>query len=451
MTDVCVTAGARDRLEGADLQQHAVIAAGAWLRKGVWAIADKGLVNGSNFAVNIALARWLLPQDYGAFALASTIFLLLGSGHTALLTDPMLVFGAGTYRDRSPAYLAVLLQGHWAFTAAASVVLFAAALGVKLAGHNALSSALVAFGFASPFILLHWLLRQTCYMRLDAHQAAYAGISYTLTVIMGAGVLYHGDWLSPATGIALMGVASLAAALQMFASLRRQRPHAQERQLFHDIVADHWRYGRWSLGSYALAWIEQSTYYLLLPVWGGLGAAGSLKAIVNLTQPITHTYGALSFVLVPALVGAGQGTAFSRIARRALGLLALGAFLYWMFLGVGHRAVVHWLYNGQYDADAGLLWIVAAIPIVYAGEIVLGSVLRSRERPRDAFLAYMLSAGSALTLGAALVAALGLRGAAVGLLCSSIATVGMMAWLLRRDSWTLTRVSGNEDGRWRRV
>ena len=432
VVDLRSRAGGRETREPPDSHQLRLFGWRSWFGMGAWAIADKGLVNGSNFMISVALARWLSPQDYGAFTLAFAIFLLLGSGHTALFTDPMLVFGAGTYRERSPAYLGVLLRGHWAFTAAASLIFFAAAIAVMLAGHSVLANALVALAFASPLILLHWLLRQACYMRLDARQAACAGASYMMCVVLGTYLLHHRGWLSPATAISLMGLASLASALGMFISLGMRRPHAREPQLFHDVVADHWCYGRWSLGTYALSWIQQGIYYLLLPAWGGLGAVAALKAIVNLTMPIMHTYGALSCVLVPALVGAREGAAGSRIARSAFGLLSVGALLYWVFLGLFHRSLVHWLYNGQYDAYAGLLWVVSAIPILYAGEIVLGSVLRSRERPHHVFWANMLSAITALTVGAAFVFSFGLHGAVVGLLCSSIATVGTMALVLRR-------------------
>ncbi len=112
--------------------------------------------------------------------------------------------------------------------------------------------------------------------------------------------------------------------------------------------------------------------------------------------------------------------------------MSVGALLYWVFLGLFHRSVIHWLYNGQYDAYAGLLWVVSAIPILYAGEIVLGSVLRSRERPHHVFWANMLSAITTLTVGAACVFAFGLHGAVVGLFCSSIATMATMALVLRR-------------------
>ncbi|MDR7400087.1 MAG: hypothetical protein QN144_12370, partial [Armatimonadota bacterium] len=69
-----------------------------WASRGLWAVADQGLFSGANFVVNVLLARWLSPAEYGAFAVALSIFYLLAGFHSAVLTEPMMVFGAGRYR-----------------------------------------------------------------------------------------------------------------------------------------------------------------------------------------------------------------------------------------------------------------------------------------------------------------------------------------------------------------
>jgi len=64
-----------------------------WAKQGIWAIIDQALFSGANFIVNILLARWLSQEQYGAFAVALSIFYLLAGFHTAVLTEPMMVFG----------------------------------------------------------------------------------------------------------------------------------------------------------------------------------------------------------------------------------------------------------------------------------------------------------------------------------------------------------------------
>ena len=72
-----------------------------WVKKGSFAILDQALFSGANFLINILLARWLPPEDYGAFAVALSIYYLLLNLHTAVSTESMMVFGAGKYRGFS--------------------------------------------------------------------------------------------------------------------------------------------------------------------------------------------------------------------------------------------------------------------------------------------------------------------------------------------------------------
>src|SRR5436190_14674870 len=124
----------------------------AWLRRllgnGFWAIADQGFFAGSNFILNIVLARWLSPNQYGAFGVAFSIFLLVGTLHSALLTEPMTVFAPGKFRERLEKYLGICLYGHVAFAALCCVLLMIAAGIVRLLGSAEVASALVGLAAA---------------------------------------------------------------------------------------------------------------------------------------------------------------------------------------------------------------------------------------------------------------------------------------------------------------
>ena len=98
-----------------------------WVGKGSFALLDQGLFAGANFIVNILLARWLTPGEYGAFAVAFSVFLLLGVFHTAIFTEPMMVFGPGKYREGLPEYFGILLRGHFALMLPGAALLTAVA------------------------------------------------------------------------------------------------------------------------------------------------------------------------------------------------------------------------------------------------------------------------------------------------------------------------------------
>jgi O-antigen/teichoic acid export membrane protein len=156
-----------------------------WLGKGFWAVADQGLFAASNFVLSVLLARWLSPQDYGAFAAAFAVFLFVGTLHTGLLTEPMLVFGSGRYKERLSEYLGTLLYGHAVFGLLSGCALLLASLGVALLGLRGLSTVILALAFTGPFILVLWLMRRASYARLQPRLATLGGALYMVLMLVG--------------------------------------------------------------------------------------------------------------------------------------------------------------------------------------------------------------------------------------------------------------------------
>jgi O-antigen/teichoic acid export membrane protein len=405
------------------------------LTKGFWAVVDQGLFATSNFALNIFLARWLTPYEYGAFGVAFAVFLLIGNLHQATLLEPMLVFGSGRYKGRLPEYLGSLVYGHLAFAALGSLALLLASLGLALWGSRALSVVMLALALAGPFILLLWLMRRACYARLEPHLAASGGAWYMVLMLAGAFGLYWSEWLSAASALGVMGISSLAVSLWLAVRLQVKRPPLWGGELVRDSFANHWRYGRWSMANQALNWVPLNISYLILPIWGGLAAGASFKALMNLVMPMMQGTWALSFLLLPILVQARdeEGRAgFESKIRSALILFMLGPVLYWLLLGLLHHPLVFWLYGGQYIEDAGLLWLLGLSPVFAAAKLIIGHSLRALERPDWLLLAYAVSATVALTLGTGLVYVWGIAGAGMGLLISQGITAVLAMIFYRR-------------------
>lgn len=421
-----------------------------WADRGAWAIADQGLFASSNFVLNLLLARWLAPAEYGAFALAFAVFLLLSGLHFAFISDPMLVFGASRYHAAPERYLRELLRGHWLFCGAQSLLLAAAGGVLVLARAPLVGRAFLALAAASPFVLLCWLLRRACYVRLRTSWAALAGGLYAALMVPGLYLLYRAGALSVASALAVTGMASLAASAWLAARLGVRldgltaRDGATRSAAAGDVEAGeahvrradvrraHWEYGRWAAGSSALLWTTWGVSTIVVPAWGGLAAAGTLKALANTVLPISHAQASVAAVLVPALVAARRAGNFQHVLRRAAATFALGCVLYWLALGALHRPLVHALYGGRYDAASHLLWLFGAIPLVGGMGDVLGSAVRALERPDLLFRAQVGAAAVALTAGVWCVARWGVAGAALAEAGSTVLAVALLARYLRR-------------------
>ena len=126
-----------------------------WVGKGGLAVLDQGLISGSNFVISILLARWLIPEQYGAYAVALGINVLLFTVYQSLLLEPMSVFGGSSYRECLRGYLGSLFWIH-----------IAASLGIFAAfGASALVARIVAPASVLPAALLGVTrpLRSSCF------------------------------------------------------------------------------------------------------------------------------------------------------------------------------------------------------------------------------------------------------------------------------------------------
>jgi O-antigen/teichoic acid export membrane protein len=415
----------------------------AWT--GACAVMDQGLFAASNFAINVALARWLAPDAYGAFTTAYATFLILATVHTAVLAEPLIIFGAKKYRDTLPSYFAVLQRAHWLLTGLLSALLAAFGAVLTLTNQGELGRAFFALAIATPLILLQWLTRRASYVRIGPHLAVSGGALY-MTVLAGAGyLLVRYGWMSSVTALLLMGGGSAISALWIRYALGMGRPHPDP-ALRRSVVEDHWTYGRWAIGTGFLGALMLNIYYIVMPAARGLESAATLRALSNFVLPAMQAFYALAVPAVPALVRVRHLPQVGQTLRRLMWLYGVGAFVYWLAIGLAHRPLVHWLYGDKYLADSGLLWLLALLPFTSAGVSVFESGLRALERSADICRAYVLAVVVSIVVGVPAAIVGDTLGAVVGLLISSTVAIVALGSMLRSRLRALTGAGGG-DGR----
>lgn len=401
-----------------------------WFRRGTAAIADQGLFAVGNFLLNIMLARWLASADYGAFAVAFSVFLLIGTMHTALLTEPMLVYGSAKHSDRFSDYVLSLMRLHWVGTAVGACVLGVAAGVSFLLGERSLATCLLAFAIAGPIILLTWLARRACYVKLRPELAAVGGAAYLTTMLLLLIALRLTGWESPVTAVIAMGMAGLVALVVLLPLLGVSPTRIAGGPVLENVLRDHFDYGRWALGTALLGWVPSNLFVLVLPLNGGLEASGAFRALLNLLIPMMQATSALGILALPALVrvwSARPGD-YARIVGRLSSLFVVCAALYGVIVYGFRIPLIELLYGGRYLNHAPTLSVLAAVPSLAGLAAVLGSALRAVERPELVFRAYLLPTLAAATVGVFLVWVSGVHGAGLGwLLVYSLGAISL-AW-----------------------
>jgi O-antigen/teichoic acid export membrane protein len=325
-----------------------------WASKGIAAVIDQALFSGSNFVVNILLARWLSPEEYGAFAVALSVFYLLAGFHTAVLTEPMMVFGARKYKKSFRNYLGMLLYGHWGLSGGIALLLSGVAVVMAGQGLGAMSRVLWGLAIASPLLLLLWLIRRGCYAQTRPEWAAVgSGVNLAL-VLAGLFLLLHVRLLSSLSGLVLLGVAAGVASLAiMLSHLRPCFWGFTKNPTLVMVLSDHWSYGRWIILEGIAYSISAQLWLVLVPLFLGLHASAALAAIWNLYRPISLFIQTIGLILLPTFAnwiseGIRENDFQARVLKLAI-LFACAAGIYGFILTIVAEPLLHLLYKGKYD------------------------------------------------------------------------------------------------------
>jgi O-antigen/teichoic acid export membrane protein len=405
---------------------------------GSLAVLGQGLFAGSNFMLNILLARWLTPEQYGAFALAYTGFLLFLTLYSACIYEPFIVFGSGRYAGRFREYFDLLARGNVLVLAIFSCLMLTSSFAFGRFFANGVEHDFVALSLAAPFLLATWLGRAGFYALMKPGAAAWGGAFYFFALLATAVALRQCGRLSGSTGFFAMGLAGLVSDVFLFHRLGfRWRGVSGNLRLKH-VWSDHWSYGRWAVASALVSWFPQNFYYALLPAKTGLEGVAALRALTNLINPVLQTLAALAAVLIPVLVRYHQqgGIAKVRKTMRMLTFLLIpGSTAYLLVLWLGRSLFFQFLYAGKYeDYKTWPLLLTALVPIAVAISIIAGSALRAMEKPELIFWSYAASTVSAIAFGLPLTLHSGVLGATGALLISSAVAAVATVWFFLRST-----------------
>lgn len=413
----------------ADLVASGGLSWSTWLGKGGWALADQVLFAGANFLLHILLARWLAPDDYGAFTLAYSMLFLASAFHSALLTEPMVVFGASKYEGDFPRYLGFILQDHAVLSITMGAIFFASGLLLAWLGVSQGARALFALAPSVPLVLLFWLLRRALYVRVQPHWGATGSLVYFVVLLGTAWTAHAKGWLAAPGALTLMGVSSLTGSIWMFFLLRPQWTPSARPAWTRAMRRECWQYGRWAIGVGLVMWCTNNVHYLVLPWSQGFDQVAGFRALFNLLSPFQHVTLALGSLLLPVMarqskaVGSGGLKLF---AGRFLLAAAPVGFVYALVIAAFHGPLLDALYGGKYEQYGHLLWLGVPLPVLWVTLSSLSNALRAMNRPDNIFRAYLLSCAVVLTVSVPLTILLGISGSLAGWSASLATTAVFM-------------------------
>jgi O-antigen/teichoic acid export membrane protein len=309
----------------------------------LWLIADQGVFASASFIVNILFARWLLPVDYGMFAVAFSGYLLLTVFHFGAILEPLLVQSNRVEAYRLRAYIVTLIKAHVILIAAMSML---AGLGLGVAcllGAPMFGWAILAVSIGGSFMVTLLTARRLCLVFLSPRVSACIGILYMVGVVTTTYLVHAAGPVSWFDLWLIMGGWSLLGSAAIFLLLYGTLGGSTSYSL-GELCRFQWHYARYGLAASVCSWVRFDGVLLLLAHFAGLEAIAETRAMLNVGSPIVQVHLALhSSWLVE----------FGRDRRRAtlwktviVYCIALGLMVVVMF--VIARPLMQLVYSGRY-------------------------------------------------------------------------------------------------------
>ena len=253
----------------------------AWASKGVMALTDQGLIATANFLVALLLARQVSQAEYGAYALAFEVFLLMVVVYSAFILEPMSVFGPSVYKNCLREYMKTILGLHvWVTLVTFAIVGGAAAFAFLAKGNKPVAMALLGVAVAGPCVLFFWVVRRTYYLNLMPGPAAVGALIYSSVLLSALFVCYREHWLSSMTVFLIMSMAALVTGPTLLVRLNKRLSSGTDSPARSDVIQRHWKYGRWALLSATATWGTGAIFYFSVSSFHGLATTGELKAVL---------------------------------------------------------------------------------------------------------------------------------------------------------------------------
>jgi O-antigen/teichoic acid export membrane protein len=414
-----------------------------WGLKGGMAILDQGVFSGSNFILNILLARWLLPEEYGAFSISFTIYLFLTGFYIALVLEPASVLGPSHYADDLGSYLNRLFKLHFILCFFLSILMLGAALVLLVArvGGVLFAFALLGNGASLTFTLFLWFVRRLFYILLRPEFALIGSVVFSVMSIGGvyASYLLHG--ISVFGVFVITGFASVVGAVFSLWIGRGYFAHAEDPKItWMETLSEQWRFGKWrTLGSFlAITFGQMQTFFVAGIL--GLPAVGALRALQNFVLPMIQLETAIESLGLSSVSSEYAVRNFRAIRAKsfliALSLLSISS-LYLLLLFRFARPLQNLLFFDKYSDYVGLVPILGLLPIFLALAMGFTLPLLSIGRSKYYLIVYAVNAPISIFSAFLLTKNYGVTGSVVSILVPSIVNLIVAAvlfyfWFPRR-------------------
>jgi O-antigen/teichoic acid export membrane protein len=418
------------------------------------ALADQGTASAANFLTGVIVGRLCGSSEYGLYAAAYSLVVLVLQVQTSLVTAPYTVFTHRLRGETARRYTGTALV-YAAALAAAAMLGLAIGAGVLSCGLGPAGLAPVVWVVAAAvgFHLLREFGRQIAFAHLHPGRALAMDIAVAALQLGAIACLVAAEILTAFSAHIALGIACGVSVVWLVAARGKFRVCLRETP---QTIGPHWRFGRWIFA----ALVAQAGYVIVLQWalgwaaddWAAAGLFSACMMVVVVTNPLV--LGA-SNILSPqsarAMAHGGEAAVGRVVVRGTLWVgAAMAAFCGVMF--VWGDSIVVLFYGPKYAGHGDAIRMMSLAVVLSGLGLAATHGLAAMQRSDLIFRARFFGLLTVVAASLMLVKPLGVLGAAYAYLAGSAVDAATMvvgyrsrssAKQVAGDGW---RVAG---GAWR--
>lgn len=405
------------------------------MRRGVWGIADQALVSASNFILMILVARQIGPSAFGVFIIAYTLMLFASSLQSALFTQPHNFLGPRRQGHEYACYTTATTIAQALFALCACVIIAGAGV-ILLAKEANIGWTIVLLGPTCMAWQLQEFARRVLYTQSDYPRAFSNDVVTYGGQLVAISLLWSSGQIRAESAIAAIGISSGLGALLGGWQLRHLFIPNLDVSSIRNHACENWTFSKWLLGSSLAAWTSSQLYLILTAGFVSAGAAGGLRATLNLIAP-THVVLKTMESMLPSRSASAYHSSGLWGLRKTIRRFAVPTGLvisgYCLVVSFFAKPMLGWLLGSSYEP---YWWLVPMMSVVYVLGMssAIASIFLSCVGKMSAM--FYANAGSSvivLTFGIWTVSQLGLIGTAIGMIVHGVFLNVALWWFALRE------------------
>lgn len=385
------------------------------------AIADQGMISGTNFVSAIVIGRCCGAETLGLFALVASAMAMIIGIQDQLITAPYVLYHNRRHGLNLQRYMGSVLIHHCIFIAIVTLGMLACLVGVNDSDQTVRIVTLVLL-LGTPAILLRTFIREISLAHCNVLTVIAVDAAVCVTRLVTVAVMLSVDQVNLPVIYAVLGASCLVTAAVWM--LRNRWMFSFNKKSAIISWCRNWRFGRWAMATHLAG---TSTPYLMpwvLFVMHGESATGFLASCSVIVGVCNIMLAGMCDFLIPRSAAAyarGGISELRKIQRSMLTISVLTIGSVCVIAALFGEQIINTLYDGKFVGAGGMVtWLTLAV-LANAIGMAAGNGLWAIDRPRANFTADMVTLTVAVIAAFTLVGPYGAPGAAIATFAASVA------------------------------